>query len=251
MAPQCYRVAGNGAIVVRMKYAPPNNVSSSLFLFTMPLICLLSGCAGTHIRAEEMSAAQLKLAQPHSVAVSIIDESPVPRRPTRITTHAHDVALAEHALAKDLAQILASRRLSVVGPGDQADLVLVCAVTDVRSGSTMARLLVGYGAGKAVLGTRITISAPRASNEPLLAFGTNSTTGAMPGAGIGVMSAAGAAGTAVHMIGPLLGVPGTLRQGLAQEARQTSARIDDELAKLFDKQGWVYPRPPASFPSRS
>lgn len=206
----------------------------------------MSGCAGTHVSKEEMTGANASIAPPRSIVITVTDGSPLPHRSRRVASHVDDVKTAERELTLDLGQMLVARHLTVVEAGQPADLDLHCTITSVRSGSAAARLLVGYGAGKAVLDTATTLSAPVALPPELLAFTTHSTTGAMPGAGLGVMSATGAAGTAVHMIGPLLGVPGTLKQGLAQEAHQTTERIDDEMAKLFAKMGWPYPRPPKS-----
>ena len=200
------------------------------------------------MRHEQMASSSDPIAPPHSIAVIVVDKSPSPRRTRRIAGHLADVNAAEGDLTDDLRKMLDARHLKVVGAGEPADLSLQCAITSVRSGSAVARLLIGYGAGKAVLDTATTVvSAPATSPVELLKFTTSGTTGAMPGAGLGVMSAAGAAGTAVHMIGPLLGVPGTLKQGLAQEAQQTTARIDDELAKLFVRHGWPYAHQSSSF----
>ncbi len=104
-----------------------------------------------------------------------------------------------------------------------------------------ARLLIGYGAGKATLDVVTTLMRP--DGTKLLVFKTDSTTGAMPGAGLGIASAAGTTATALRMIGPALGVPGTLRQGLGQEIRQTAAKIDQRLGSYFIRQGWSYPDP--------
>ncbi|MCX2561992.1 DUF4410 domain-containing protein [Acetobacter farinalis] len=193
-----------------------------------------------------MTAPPTTFPPPHSISVTVSDTSPVPRKVKRIAGHAHDVQIAESNLMQDLTHLLAQRNLVVVQRGQAADLNLQCTITQVRSGSMVARLLVGYGAGKARLLVSTTLSTTNADKQKLLTFSTNSTTGAMPGAGFGIASAAGSAGTAVHMIGPLLGMPGTLRQGLGQEAQQTTLRIDEELARYFSSQGWAYPKPPQS-----
>lgn len=234
-----------------MKYFLPHGWFLARPFLLMGALCLLSGCAGTRVRHEQMTAASGPIAPPRSIAITVTDKSPAPHRARRIAGHLADVKTAEGDLIEDLTKMLVARHLVVVAAGKPADLSLECAITSVRSGSTVARLLIGYGAGKAVLNTVTTvISTPATSPVDLLTFTTSGITGAMPGAGLGVMSAAGAAGTAVHMIGPLLGVPGTLKQGLTQEAQQTTARVDDELASLFAKHGWPYARPSRSMLSR-
>jgi len=213
---------------------------------TFLLMCFMTGCAGTHVRGEQFAEATAVLPQPHRIAIAVIDKTSPPHRAKRRDAHQNDVEIAERELTRDLTQVLESRHLAVVDQNTHADMVLQCAITNVRGGSMIARLLVGYGAGKATLNTVTTLSPMITPAQPVLTFDTRSTTGAMPGAGLGIMSAAGAAGTAVHMIGPLMGVPGTLKQGLAQEAQQTTDRIDDEMAKLFAERGWPYPRPQVS-----
>ncbi|MBB2159899.1 DUF4410 domain-containing protein [Gluconacetobacter sacchari] len=219
----------------------------SVILLCLPL---LAGCAGTHVVSESMTAPPARLPRPHSISIVVSDTSPLPKKAKRVAGHSHDVQIAEADLTQDLTHLLAARNLAVVPPGQAADLTLQCVITQVRSGSAIARLLIGYGAGKALLRVSTTLSVPHAEKPTLLTFSTSSTTGAMPGAGFGIASAAGSAGTAVHMIGPVLGIPGTLRQGLGQEAQQTTTRIDDELARYFSQQEWPYPRPPQSFWSR-
>lgn len=250
MALNYYRVSRDMAILGGMKPVLHPIFRSLCPTLTFGLLCLMSGCAGTNVQHEQLADVPFEISQPHSITISVTDKSPLPRRKRRIANHLRDVETAERELAHDLTQMFAARHLTVVSSGKIADLNLQCAVTRVRSGSLIARLLVGYGAGKAVLDTNTTISTTTDHPEVLLTFGTNGTTGSMPGAGIGVMSAAGAAGTAVHMIGPLLGVPGTLRQGLVQEVQQTATRVDDEMAKLFKKHAWSYPQPPRSFLDR-
>ena len=209
------------------------------------LATVLGGCAGTRVADLSQQAPAGAIQRPHSVSIAVIDSSPVPKRASRLAGHDSDVREVRAELGHDLAQLLAARDLVVVAAGRPADIDLRCAVTDVRGGSAVARLLVGYGAGKAVLKLSNTVSAPGTAS-PLLSFSTIGTTGAMPGAGLGLASAAGAAGTAVHMIGPALGIPGTLRQGLAQEAQQATTRIDDRIAAYFAIRGWAYPRPAGS-----
>jgi len=176
------------------------------------------------------------------VAIIIVDGSPLPRKAGRIARHREDVERVTAELKHDLGSLLAKRGLKTTGSPDRYDLTLKCTITTVRSGSEAARLLVGYGAGKALLNVTTTLTATALPARVVLSFSTRSTTGAMPGAGLGIMSAAGATGTAVHMIGPALGIPGTLRQGLAQEAQKTADRIDQQVGQFFAAQGWSGPR---------
>lgn len=214
----------------------------------LPLL-LLAGCARTHV-ASEVTASDPSLLPPHQIALVIDDQSVSPRKADRARRHDTAVATTRVALMNDLQKMLSARHLAVVASGQPADMTLTCTLTKIRPGSTVARLLIGYGAGKAELQVRTVLAEVGSRHTPLLSFVTTSTTGAMPGAGIGVASAASAAGTAVHMAGPLLGVPGTLRQGWAQEAQQTTDRIDERLAAYFQARNWPYPRLPTSWLSR-
>lgn len=64
--------------------------------------------------------------------------------------------------------MLAALHLTVMNSGKPTDLVLQRAVTGVRSGSLIARLLLSYGAGKAVLNTNTTISTATGHAQVLL-----------------------------------------------------------------------------------
>jgi len=205
---------------------------------------LLAGCAGTSVVRGSLSTNVSALPPPHSIAVIVSDASPTPKKNSQMAGHEADVHSVETALKQDLDILLAHRNLTVVTDAATADLILHCQITRVRSGSQILRLLIGYGAGKAVLSVSTTLSEGLGSlGETLVSFSTNSTTGAGGGLVSGLPSAASATGTAVHMIGPVLGVTGTLRQGLAQESYQTTERIDDRLADYFTSQHWPYPRP--------
>ncbi|MCQ8242424.1 DUF4410 domain-containing protein [Rhizosaccharibacter radicis] len=212
-------------------------------LRSLVLLGSLTGCAGTHVSGETMELPPRAMPPPRSIAIVVSDGSPVPRRAGRIARHLRDVRLAAGLLRQELERQLAAHGLAIASPQRPAELELRCRITEVRSGSEAARLLIGYGAGKAVLRVSAALEVPGRTDRPLLSFSTAGTTGAMPGAGLGAASAAGAAGTALHMVGPALGAVGTLRQGLPLEVQEAVRRTDQELARYFAARGWPYPPP--------
>jgi hypothetical protein len=97
------------------------------------------------------------------------------------------------------------------------------------------RVLIGYGAGRAELRTKVTLLGSTGTTQPLVTFDTESTTGKMPGAGFGLAS-----GQALAAGGAALSVPGAMRQGLGLEVNDSVEHIDNELGKYFKSQHWQY-----------
>jgi uncharacterized protein DUF4410 len=199
----------------------------------------LAACAGTKVHGLTRSSAAAVMDAPHRVCVLIEDESPIPTRPSHRANHVADVEAAKTALTEALGKLLTARGLELVPEGQAADLLLHARLEDVRSGKEILRLTVGYGAGKAVLDTVWSLTELREPGHPqLLSFETRSTSGAMPGAGVGL--AAGAPGDAVTLARSSLTATGTLRQGVPREVNQTSGKVDTELKKYFSSRHWAY-----------
>ncbi len=177
------------------------------------------------------------------MAVVVVDDSLVPDRITRRTTQHADAQQTAGWLTQSLSALLGTRQLAIAPPGRPADLVLTCRLLEVRGGDTALRVLVGYGAGKAVLRIGVTLTDTRTvAGPPLLRFETDSTTGGMPGAGFGLASGIGS-GNALAVGGAVAGAPGALKQGLSREVEQVTPRIDEELSLYFAAQHWPYAAP--------
>jgi hypothetical protein len=212
-----------------------------LVVLAASAVMSLTACAGTRLHDIVSSSAAGAIEAPHNVAVSIEDESVAPRRSSRLGNHAADVEDAKAALTKALSKLLTARGLKIVPVGQGSDLLLRAQIKNVRSGNEVLRLTVGYGAGKAALDTVWSLTDLRQGTPVrLLSFEVRSTSGALPGAGLGLASEA--ADSAVTVARSSLTAAGTLRQGIVREANQTSGKIDVELKKYFASRRWAYPQ---------
>jgi hypothetical protein len=201
---------------------------------------LVAGCAGTEVGSVANAAPDTALRPPRTVAVVIEDDGQAPERASHRERQDADARETAAALTQSLSALLGTRRLVSVPPGRRADLTLYCHLLDVRDGNTALRTLVGFGAGKAVLRVGVALSDTRTrARSPLLRFETDSTTGGMPGAGLGLASGIGG-GNALALGGAAAEVPGALTQGLAREVAQTTTRIDEQLGLYFAAQHWPY-----------
>ena len=211
---------------------------------SVPIACmvLMAGCAGTKVADVQTRPSAADLPMPRSIALVIEDDSAVSKHDTA-EEHAADVQKAVTDLMAGLTDQLTQRHLTVVSAGQAADLQLRCQIHAVRSGSEALRVAVGYGAGKAVLETTETLSDLRTLPPvTLLSFDARSTTGGMPGPGLGLANAANGAAVALGAVGTAR----TLRQGLPKEINETTEKIDEEIGKYFGEQKWRYGDPPKS-----
>jgi hypothetical protein len=136
--------------------------------------CLcLAACAGTKVRDVVAADPVASSGVPHTVAVIVDNDSTPPEKASRQARQAADAEQSVADLASGLNDMLSTHRLAVVRPGDKSDLILHCRITDVRGGNQLVRLLVGYGAGKAVLRMHVTLD--DAAGHTLLSFDTRST----------------------------------------------------------------------------
>lgn len=200
-------------------------------LLSLGLAVCIAGCAGTKVGPVAANAPDSFAGPPHRIAVIVEDASAVPEKPSKREAHATDVRETEAALTDGLSKLLASRQLQVVPADQAADLVLRCRILEIRGGSKALRLLVGYGAGKAVLRVGLSLSDPQHQGaQPLLSFESNGTTGRMPGSGFSLPGMAGA------------GLNSLKRDGLPKEADQLAEHVDEEFGKYFGAQNWPYPK---------
>ncbi len=190
-----------------------------------------------------MRRRMLRCGLPRTVAVVVEDDSQAPEHASGRERQHADARQTAAVLTQSLSTLLGTRRLVVAPPARPADLILGCRLLDVRGGNTALRTLVGFGAGKAVLRVGVALSDTRTvTRPPLLGFEIDSTTGGMPGAGLGLASGIGG-GNALALGGTAVGVPGALTQGLAREVEQITARIDEQLGLYFAAQYWPYAVP--------
>jgi hypothetical protein len=220
-------------------------------LFVLALALSVTACAGTQVSNLAGTMAGARIGPPRTVTVIVENDSPPPKKPSRREEQLVDARQSVAALTESLSTMLAKRQLVAVSAGQPSDLVLRCRIVDVRGGNQALRMMVGYGAGKAILRTDVSLY-DRAGHS-FLSFETNSTTGRMPGPGLGLASSgvslARAGANAMTIAGVArggLGVVGGLKQGLAQEVHQTTNRIDEQLGKYFKAQKWPYAADPTS-----
>ena len=202
-------------------------------MLALPLC--LAACAGTKVRNVVDTDPVASIVAPHTISVVVDNASAAPEKESRQAKQMADATQSVADLTRGLDDMLAKHQLTVVRAGQKSDLVLHCQVTDVRGGNQALRLVVGYGAGKAVLRTDVTLD--DAAGHTLLSFETRSTTGASKGAGLGLMDASSALSTVEAGV---TGVRG-LKKDLPNEVTQTTEHVDSELGKYFTAHQWAYP----------
>jgi len=203
--------------------------------FILILSLCLAACAGTKVRNVVGSDPVASAGVPHTIAVVVDNESTPPEKESR---QAKQLAEAEQSVAdltSGMNEMLAKHQLTVVPAGQKSDLILHCRITDARGGNQALRLVVGYGIGKAVLRTDVTLD--DAAGHTLLSFETRSTTGAGKGPGLSLMDASGAVSTVMAGVGGARG----LKKDLPHEIGQTTEHVDKELSKYFTSHQWSYP----------
>jgi hypothetical protein len=199
------------------------------------VVLSLAACAGTKVQNVQQTAAEATGLPPRTIAIIVENDAPLPVKEKDQAKQLEDVPTVLAALQEGLAKKLSERGLTVVPPGQPADLTLHCAIEEIRRGSQALRMTVGLGAGKAVLRVNVAlVASAMGMNSALLTFDTQSTTGSMPGAAIGPASNGEA------IAGKALGIVGGLRAGLAKETDQTVGKIDDQLQIYFAAQHWPY-----------
>ncbi|MEW6344263.1 MAG: DUF4410 domain-containing protein [Paraburkholderia sp.] len=195
----------------------------------------LVACAGTKVKDVQSTSNTTAGFSPHTIAIVVENNSPPPSKVSRRAAQLEDAKLVVTTLTDHLGKVLAGRGLVVVSTDAHPDLTLRCSVLDVRGGNEWLRVLIGYGAGRAELRTKVTLLGSTGTTQPLVTFDTESTTGKMPGAGFGLAS-----GQALAAGGAALSVPGAMRQGLGLEVNDSVEHIDNELGKYFKSQHWQY-----------
>jgi hypothetical protein len=194
----------------------------------------VTACTGTHVRNVVSVAREVSPQPPRTIAIVVENDSPEPKHARHDDGHQVDVHTTQASLLAQLSTMLTSQGLVVVRPGQAADMVLRCKITQVHSGNEALRLIVGYGAGKADLRVNVALVDQRSVGLPtLLSFEARSTTGVGGGAAMGIAS-----GGTVSDVKAVLGVPGTMKHNLPSETAQTTKHIDSEIATYFKARSW-------------
>ncbi len=195
----------------------------------------VTGCAGTKVGPVASRAPNNALEPPRTIAVIVENNSPAPKKASKREGQLADAQTTLTMLSESMTKLLAARQISAVPAGMPADLILRCRILDVSGGNKALRVLIGYGAGKAVLRVGVSLYDPKAeSDTPLLSFETNGTTGKMPGPGF----------TTRALVGD--GLNALKKDGLPKEVDQATESIDQQLAKYFLARNWPYPKPDES-----
>jgi len=117
-------------------------------------------------------------------------------------------------------------------------LLLRVTITRVRPGNQALRLAIGFGAGRAMLRMNSQLIDLRGRLPvDLTAFDTRSTTGSMPGPGLGLVGAA-STGSIIGIAGGSAGLLLGSRETMNREIRDSSAEIITHLQSYFGEQGW-------------
>lgn len=202
-------------------------------LLVLAALFVLAGCAGTHVKSVQTTPLATQIPAPRTVAVIVENVAPPLQDASAQKQQLNDANQVINRLNEGLIAFLKSRNLTIVSPAAHPDLTLHCNVLEVRGGTEWLRILIGYGAGRAALRTRVTLFGSAVTAQPLVIFETESTTGKLPGAGFGLASS-----NAVAAGGAALSIPAGLRQGLAAEANDSIEHIGNELGKYFKSQNW-------------
>ena len=118
-------------------------------------------------------------------------------------------------------------------------LLLRCSLTQITEGNQALRLVLGFGAGRTTLRVTTDLLEVRGpSTVELATFNTRSTTGFMPGPGLGLASAA-ASGQLLGLAGGSAGLLLGMRETLNREIEQSSTKIASNLNDYFQDQEWA------------
>ena len=220
-----------------------SNATRALILGTL----LLSGCASTRNSALVSMARSDGAAPPDRLIIMVVDATAHSSNGSERSSAATQRSRIAALLQEQLVQKFGGGRGTVMSASDAASspaysgrtILLRCSLTQIAGGNQALRLIVGFGAGRATLRLTTDLLEFRGRSAVELAtFDTRSTTGAMPGPGLGLASGAASgqlAGLAGGSAGLLLG----MRETLNREIDQSSTKIASNLKNYFQDRGWV------------
>jgi len=191
-----------------------------------------TGCAGTRVQNVERTAVDVSGRPPRTISLVVENVSPPPFKEKDRLRQLEDAQTMIADLQQGLAKKLVVQGLTIVPSGQPADLTLSCRIEELRRGHKALRMLVGFGSGAAVLRVNVTLMDWQSGvSSTLMTFDTQSTTGGMPGAGVGPASRAA-------LVGKTLGIAAGARSGLPREADETIQTIDHQLKTYFVFRNW-------------
>ncbi|SDY26421.1 DUF4410 domain-containing protein [Nitrosomonas sp. Nm33] len=153
-------------------------------------------------------------------------------------------ALAAELMAKIAAMGFNPVRATTNKPIGKNAIMITGEFIDIDEGHRLQRTVIGLGAGKSSLNSRVRVLAQGDSGiEELIAFDAHSESGSMPGAAmLGSAGVAAGAGTAaVVSANVALGAGKAYKSASVQQAKGMAGKIAVELAKYFASQGWIDP----------
>ncbi|MGI4745748.1 MAG: DUF4410 domain-containing protein [Janthinobacterium lividum] len=210
-------------------------------------ILLLSGCASTRNTALVSVAGFNGAVPPDRLVIMVVDATAHSANGNERSSDAMQRGRIAALLQEQLVQKFGGGRGTVMSASAAAagpaysgrTLLLRCRLAKVSDGNQALRLIVGFGAGRATLQLTTDLLELRGKSAVELAtFNTRSTTGAMPGPGLGLASGA-ASGQLLGLAGGSAGLLLGMRETLNREIDQSSTKIASNLKNYFQDQGWV------------
>jgi len=210
------------------------------------VMLLVGGCARTSSSPIVSMASPVPASQPTRLLV-VLDDSALAQDPNREVRARIDATLTQHMVAglrQPNVEVVAWAPDLAVQPSSPRTLLIRCEVTTFKPGNQAWRLTVGFGAGRVELGLAtqvIDLRGPTAM--PVASFDSRSTTGRMPGPGLGLFSAVGA-GQALGMAGGAAGLLAGSQVTLGRQSDRLSTVVVNQLQRYFREEGWVVLAPP-------
>lgn len=210
-------------------------------------VLLLSGCASTRNSTLVSMAAPEGAAPPDRLIVMVVDATARPANGNERSSAVKQRGRIAALLQEQLVQKFGGGRGTVMSASDAAagqvssgtTLLLRCSLAEVSGGNQALRLIVGFGAGRATVQlTTDLLELHGKSAIELATFNTRSTTGAMPGPGLGLASGA-ASGQILGLAGGSAGLLLGMRETLDREIDQSSIKIASNLKDYFQDRGWM------------
>ncbi|MCB8883187.1 DUF4410 domain-containing protein [Acidisoma cellulosilytica] len=207
----------------------------------MVLLALpLAGCAKTGSSPAIALSEPSSSAQPIQLIVVVTNDLPspvagtIPRVVDAVLARELSDRLGSPGVLVSVEQAMPPDRVPVAGA-----LLIHCSVTRLRVGNQALRMTVGFGAGRFNIVTRTSVvDLRRASVADLVSFQSHSTTGSMPGSGLGLAFAAGS-GQVIGMVGGGAGLLLDARQTASERARQVADSVSGQLRAYFQTKGWT------------
>jgi Domain of unknown function (DUF4410) len=208
------------------------------------IVLLLGGCAHTGSSPTVSVATPIGEVQPTRLIVAVDDDVASGGNESRRQVEAGIEQRLIKGLGEPHAEIAPSSVQDPVRTPNPHTLLIACHVTTFMAGSEALRLAVGFGARRVELAVTTQVVDLRGSGRNELAtFQTHSTTGHMPGPGLGLLSAVGSGQVLGMALGA--GVLAGTRQTLVNQGTQVSDTIVAQLHAYFLSQGWVVLAPPS------